>query len=232
MSSRHVPSAALSQKLWALLPRGGSLPDDIWRRRHMGIVVILWAHVPGIIVFALSGGHSFDHAVVETFPVALMAVAATFLSYQRMISTIAAAFGLLTSSAVLVHLSGGVIELHFHFFVMVGVVVLYQEWIPFLAAIGYVVLHHGIAGALDPGSVYNHPAAIANPWKWAAIHGLFILGMSVAGIAAWRLNEQAAQLRELGCEFAQGFLFARPQPADAITALLQSEARRPQTAGR
>mgnify|MGYP003296095262 CR=1 FL=1 len=32
-------------------------------------------------------------------------------------------------------------------------------------------------GVLDPASVYNHPAAVAHPWKWASIHGGFILGM-------------------------------------------------------
>jgi len=97
--------------------------------------------------------------------------------------------GLLTCSAILVHLSGGYIEAHFHFFVMVAVVVLYQEWMPFLAAVAYVVLHHGIAGTLAPESVFNHPAAQAHPEQWAFIHGGFILAICCAGIAAWRLNE-------------------------------------------
>ena len=35
------------------------------------------------------------------------------------------------ASALLVHLSGGRIELHFHFFVMMSVIVLYQDWLPF-----------------------------------------------------------------------------------------------------
>ena len=107
----------------------------------------------------------------------------------RRVSTVLTAVGLLTCSAVLVHLSGGVIEMHFHYFVMVGVITLYQDWWPFLIAIGYVVLQHGLAGAIDPNAVYNHPDAIEHPWQWAAIHGLFILGMSSAGIASWRLNE-------------------------------------------
>src|SRR5712691_11452750 len=50
------------------------------------------------------------------------------------------AFGLIASSAILVHLSGGYIELHFHFFVMVGLLALYQEWVPFLLAIAFVLL--------------------------------------------------------------------------------------------
>ena len=58
--------------------------------------------------------------------------------------------GLLTCSATLVHLSGGVIEMHFHYFVMVGVITLYQDWWPFLIAISYVVFQHGAGGVRRP----------------------------------------------------------------------------------
>jgi GAF domain-containing protein/anti-sigma regulatory factor (Ser/Thr protein kinase) len=102
---------------------------------------------------------------------------------------VAASLGLLSSSAVLVHLSGGLIEMHFHFFVMVVVVSLYQDWLPFLTAVGYVFVHHGLLGALDPGSVFNHPAATSHPWKWAGVHALFITGISIASLVNWRLNE-------------------------------------------
>ncbi|MEV0135392.1 EAL domain-containing protein [Dactylosporangium sp. NPDC050688] len=36
-------------------------------------------------------------------------------------------------------------------------------------------------------------------------------------------DQQAAALRELDCGFALGFLFARPMPADALTALLATQ---------
>lgn len=58
--------------------------------------------------------------------------------------------GLITASAVLVHLSGGYIELHFHFFVMLIIIALYQEWLPFLLAIAYVAVHHRLLGTLAP----------------------------------------------------------------------------------
>ena len=95
-----------------------------------------------------------------------MAAAAWFAASERFTMTqrvVAASFGLITCSAILVHLWTGYIEAHFHFFVMVGVLTLYQAWVPFLVAIGYVVLHHGIVGVLAPASVYNHPGAIAQP---------------------------------------------------------------------
>src|SRR5581483_7119734 len=76
-------------------------------------------------------------------------------------------------------------------FVMVVVIALYQDWAPFLIAIGFVVVEHGIMGVLNPSAVYNHPDAWAQPWKWALIHGVFVLGASAASIVNWRLNENA-----------------------------------------
>jgi signal transduction histidine kinase len=175
--------------LWRHLPRGGSLPEDVWRQRHRGILVLLWLHVPAILVIAIAQDVGSAHAAFETGIVAAFATLATASREHRRLSTLIAVVGLLTCSAVLVHLSHGLIEMHFHYFVMVGVVTLYQDWQPFLLAIGYVVVQHGLAGAVSPESVYNHPEAVSQPWKWATIHGLFILGMSAAGIITWRLNE-------------------------------------------
>jgi diguanylate cyclase (GGDEF)-like protein/PAS domain S-box-containing protein len=177
------------RRLGQQLPKGGALPYEVWVRRHRGILALLWLHVPVLFAFSLSQHQSLEHSFTEAMTVGVLAVLALAFRENRRVSTVLTAVGLLTCSAVLVHLSHGVIEMHFHYFVMVGVVVLYQDWWPFLIAIGYVVLQHGVAGALSPGSVYNHQAAIDHPWRWAGVHGLFILGMSAAGIASWRLNE-------------------------------------------
>lgn len=132
------------------LPKGHSLPEDAWRVRHRTAV----AEAGIIAVFAAVGWGS------------------TGPGRRRQFSSAVIAVGLVVSSAVLVHLSGGIIEMHFHFFVMVGILTLYQDWVPFLLAVGFVVAHHGLAGALVPGKVYNHPDAVAHPFKWALIHGL------------------------------------------------------------
>lgn len=180
---------SVNHRLRTWLPTGGTLPEEVWRARHRGILLLLWLHVPALLVFALLKGESLPHSGVEASAVAFPAMAAVLAHRNRRVSTVFASLGLVTASAVLVHLSGGTIEAHFHFFIMVGVVVLYQDWWPFAVAIAFVTLHHGIAGALAPLEVYNHPAAIEHPWRWATIHGLAILGMSAAGIVNWRLNE-------------------------------------------
>jgi diguanylate cyclase (GGDEF)-like protein len=102
-----------------------------------------------------------------------------------------ATFGLLTASAVLVHLSGGLIEFHFHFFVMLFVITLYQDWATFLLAVAYVGVDHGVVGLLAPQAVYNHAEAWRSPLKWAGVHALFVAGAGVAAVANWRLTEKA-----------------------------------------
>src|SRR5215208_5174262 len=149
--------------VWQWLPKGQLLPEHIWRRRHAAIVWLLWLHVPALFAFGVFQGQTVPHMLQEC---GLIAAAAWFAASERFSMTqrvVAASFGLITCSAILVHLWTGYIEAHFHFFVMVGV--------------------------LAPASVYNHPGAIANPWKWALIHGGFVLAASVAHIVAWRTNE-------------------------------------------
>jgi light-regulated signal transduction histidine kinase (bacteriophytochrome) len=102
---------------------------------------------------------------------------------------------------VLIHLSGGVIELHFHFFVVVVALTLYEDWLPFLLAAAYVALHHGVLGTLSPETVYNHPDAQQHPVRWALIHAGFIAAAGVAAVAAWRLNEDVRD--ELGLAVAR-----------------------------
>jgi diguanylate cyclase (GGDEF)-like protein len=171
------------------LPSGRGLPEAAWRRRHTGVTLLLWLHVPAIGTFGLLTNVGLPHALAEAFLVAIPAMVASWSMLPRTSRSVAASVGLLVASAVLVHLSGGLVEMHFHFFVMLGVIALYQSWIPFLAAISFTVLHHAIAGIVDPNSVFNHPDARANPILWATIHGAFVLAGSAVNITTWRLVE-------------------------------------------
>ena len=181
-----------ADRVRALLPTGHLLPEDAWRSRHRFVVTVLWLHALGLPLFGLLAGQDAFHSVVEGGAVALAAILASPERFDRVFRASVATVGLVSSSAVVVHFSGGFIEAHFHFFVMLGLITMYQSWIPFLLAIGYVVVHHGVVGMLAPAAVYNHPDAVANPWKWAAIHAAFVLGASAAYIAAWRMTEHQA----------------------------------------
>lgn len=180
---------SLKRRIVSALPRGRTLPDAVWERRHHALVVLLWLHVVGLTLFAWLRGYSFQHGLLHGGALVAFAVLASACKEKHRAAAVSVSLGLITSSAVLVHGWGGVIEGHFHFFVMIALLALYEDWLPFLVAAAYVVLHHGVAGAIDPNAVYNHPGAQAHPWKWAAIHGGFVLAAGIASVVTWRLNE-------------------------------------------
>jgi signal transduction histidine kinase len=176
-------------RIRGLLPRGRTLPEAAWLRRHRALLALLWLHVPIVLTYGLASDVSTWHALAETAPIAILAGAATLASAHRKVAMTLVSLGLLTASGVLIHLSGGFIELHFHFFVVVVALTLYEDWIPFLVAVAYVALHHGVMGTIDPDGVYNHIEAQQHPWRWALIHAGFILAAAAAAVVAWRLNE-------------------------------------------
>ncbi|MGY1669182.1 putative bifunctional diguanylate cyclase/phosphodiesterase [Geodermatophilus sp. SYSU D00710] len=181
---------AALDRLGRHLPEGRLLPDEVWRRRHAVLLRLAAVQALAIGVLALARGWP---------PLAAMgaaAVAAYPLSFSllpgagRTLRSAGTTASLLAAAVLLVHVFDGLTEAHFAFFVLVGLVSLYQDWIPFGLALAVVVLHHGVVGTLFPHSVFDHDAALRDPWVWAAVHGGFVLAASLANLASWRLNER------------------------------------------
>lgn len=203
-----ISFASAFRKRW--LPEGRSLPYESWFRRHKAISAILWAHVAGTLAFGLARRQTFTHVSVDTLLVLQFAVLASWPRASQRTRTLSATVGLLTASAVLVHLAHGSTEMHFHFFVMIGVITLYQDWLPFLVGIAYVAIHHGVMGTLDAHGVFGQSAAWNNPWKWAAIHAMFILAASAAHIAGWSFTEyERKRAEEFGSKLVERNLLHR-----------------------
>jgi diguanylate cyclase (GGDEF)-like protein len=165
------------------------LPAENWRRRHLALSLVLLWHFPVILGFGLAQGYPVRHSLVDAVAPLFFGVVAFVPRTSRGLRSMSVATGLISCSVVLVHLSHGLIEMHFHFFVMVALLTLYQDWKPFLVAIGLTVVEHGLTGVLAPKSVYNHPDAWAHPWRWAFIHGAFVVAASAASITAWAMAE-------------------------------------------
>jgi signal transduction histidine kinase len=172
-----------------VLPRGHTLPPEELRRRHRALLVLLWLHVLAVPVWGVVRGFGVGHSLVEAGAIAVCAAAATLVGARPRAGAALVSLGLLTASAVVVHLSDGAIEAHFHFVVVIVLLTLYEDWMAFLLAVAFVALHHGVGGALDPHAVFNHPDAEAHPWRWALIHAGAIGAAASGAIAAWRLNE-------------------------------------------
>jgi methyl-accepting chemotaxis protein len=192
-----APQTGFKARILGMLPRGMELPEAMWETRHRGIVKVLWLHVPIIAVYALAMGYGPVHAALEIVPLATAAVWASQAGMSRSLRSSIAAVGLLTASALLIHVSGGLIEMHFHFFVVLPIVALYADWRPFAVSIVFVVLHHSTVTVLMPKAVFAHEAAQQMPLLWAGIHAVFVVAASIALLANWKLAEaQSDELAE------------------------------------
>lgn len=185
-----TPTLNWSAQLRAWLPQGREIPQDIWDSRHRAILLFIFAHAVGLAVFGLVQGWGPIFAVGEGALIAGLGLLAAWGRLGRRFRSSVAALACVSTSAVLVQFWGGFIEGHFHFFVVVALIALYQDWWPFLLSIVYVAVDHGVAGTLAPEWVYNHPAAIAHPWTWALIHAFLVLAEVVVLLVAWKAAEQ------------------------------------------
>ena len=181
MTLRSARDQALS---W--LPRGALLPEAEWRWRHAAVCVVLAVHLPVLSVWALLAGPPGElwHVLL---PLAALLAASGARALGRTARSFTAALGLLTCSAVVVHLSGPGNEGHFHFFTTVAVIALYQDWAVYALAVAFVLLHHGVVVAPSGGE----------SWVWALTHAAYVLAESAVLVLFWRANElsRAAEAR-------------------------------------
>ena len=82
-------------------------------------------------------------------------------------ASVAVTAGLVWCSTALVGITGGSIEAHFHFFIIIGFIALYQDWVPFLLNVLFTVISHGVGSMWLRTLMFNHPAAQENPWLWS-----------------------------------------------------------------
>ncbi len=178
------------ERLVGALPRGGTLTLEAWRGRHRLLVWALLLHVPVLGVMGLLTAEPVAHLTAELVPlVGLVLVASRARSIP--VRSGAVAIGLLASSAMLIHLSGGVTEAHFHFFVVLPLVALYQAWLPLLLAIGFVVVHHVSMTFAAPELLFNTEVAQRLPLVFTLVHAVFVLMAVAVLVAFWKFAEDA-----------------------------------------
>ena len=181
----------------ANMPDGTEIPDETFTRRHRGILAFTAVLLP--IIFAISrlqGVQSVTgaelpaiplvHSVVGTGLVVGFLAVAALPQVPRRIRSSLAAVGFMICGSVLAYFTGGFIEAHFLYFVGVGVVALYEDWVPFGITIGYVAAQHSVFGLIEWFMVYNHPAAMANPVVWGGIHALGVLLLATTITFLWQ----------------------------------------------
>ena len=138
----------------------GGIAAALWiaPRTWVGATSVLHLHVP-VAVFL--GG------MISVLPVML-----TFLRPGTALTRHTVAAAQMLMSALLIHLSGGRIETHFHVFVSLAFLALYRDPSVLVTATVVVAADHLLRGIYWPVSVYG--VASASPWR-AAEHASWML---------------------------------------------------------
>jgi len=155
---------------------------------------ILWGHaVAALAVVLLFGKHPLWQALVGG---ALLSGVATvtypFFAGTRRYRLVVAAL-LMLYAALLIHLSGGLIEMHFQIFVALAFLIIYYDWLPIVLAAGLIAVHHVLFNAFWPYSVYKDGPS----WTITFVHAFFVVLQTAAGVLiAQRIRTSALALAQ------------------------------------
>jgi diguanylate cyclase (GGDEF)-like protein/PAS domain S-box-containing protein len=190
----------------AFLPRV-RLSEEAFRTRHRALRWVLWAQFPLIaLVMASSGTSAASHhtmpgmvgvdgggvVTVTTLGLVACALASLVVRPPRAAAAVVS-LGLLLAAALMTAVSGGRTELHFAFFLVVGLVSLYQDWLPLALAFVLVVVHHLAMGLHDPTLLFSDADAKRDWLGLTALHAGFIFGSCVIQVVYWRFAARAQE---------------------------------------
>ena len=118
----------------------------------------------------------------------------------------AVAVGQMLMSALLIHITGGRIETHFHVFGSLAFLSFYRDWKVLVSGTVIVAVDHFVRGVWYPQSVFGVLAA--SPWRWVEHAGWVVFEDAfLAASCIWSLREmraiaeREARLRALGRGF-------------------------------
>jgi diguanylate cyclase (GGDEF)-like protein/PAS domain S-box-containing protein len=197
------------RRLRELMPTGGGLRDEDWNGRHR---LLTWTMIGSSILLTAVGivRNQLDvEWLVSVTLIFLCTMGALFLPPRRLPSS-AVAIGLTVVCADLVMMYDGLTEAHFSFFIAVGALALYRDWLPFGAFLTCTVAHHALMGVLMAHRTYDHEGAYHNPWLWAVVHGVAVLLCAATQVVAWKLTEveesrAGADLTQAEAQFSAAF---------------------------
>jgi methyl-accepting chemotaxis protein len=163
------------------------LSDQAYRSRHRALRVVLWLQLPLLGLFALLESNDtgtgmadmpgMDHGtaagqfLTEVMAALLPVCALASLAIRsRRGGAGVVSFGLLLSAALLVAIGGGLTDLHFAYFLVVGLISLYQDWLWLVLAVVLVSGQHLVMGLVAPAMIYSAPGAGHNLVGFALLH--------------------------------------------------------------
>jgi Methyl-accepting chemotaxis protein len=128
-------------------------------------------HIPVFLGMAWMNGHSF----IGTIALALLILAGPAVAYAFKVSNALLpnllAFSGMCFSGLLIHLGNGMIEMHFHVFIMLAIMIVFALQTPVLTAVVTIAVHHLAFFFFLPDSVFNYKASLGI----VLLHAVFVV---------------------------------------------------------
>lgn len=163
-------------------------------------------------------------AVLLGGAITALPVALTLLQPGKCFTRHVVAVGQVLMSALLIHLTGGRIETHFHVFGSLAILAFYRDWRVLISATIVVAADHFVRGVYLPQSVYG--VVSADGWRWVEHAGwvvfedTFLILSCIQSLREMRgIADRQAQL-EAAKEAAQASAEAAEQANEAKSAFL------------
>ncbi|MEO5819239.1 MAG: HAMP domain-containing sensor histidine kinase [Vicinamibacteraceae bacterium] len=158
--------------------------QDIYRRTDRTFAKLMLLQWVAGIVFALwvsplawTGSDSRTHihvyaAVILGGLISALPIALAILHPGAVVTRYTIATAQMLMSALLIHLTGGRIETHFHVFGSLAFLAFYRDWRVLVPATGVVAADHALRGLFWPQSVYG--LLTVSSWRWVE-HAAWVL---------------------------------------------------------
>lgn len=184
----------------------------------------LWVLSANLLLAAFAGvmfGSNFPVAVAIGGALLAIPLVLHWLGTRDLFVSCIQAVSAMGFSALLIHLGNGMIEMHFHIFVMLALMILYASPAPILAAAGAICVHHVLFFFVAPTSLLNHHC---QDFGVVLIHaGFVVLETLPCCYIAVRLNRyvRAEQLATGELKGSSGGMTARAREVGEMSALVE-----------
>ena len=188
--------------------------QDICKRTdHMFAVLMALQWIAGIAAaywispLAWAGGTSRIHlhiwaALILGGAISSLPILLAVIQPGRVSTRYTIAVGQMLTGALLIHLTGGRIETHFHVFGSLAFLSFYRDWRVLVPATVIVALDHFLRGIFWPQSVYG--VLTASEWRWIEHAGWVLFEDTFLLIAIkrsvsemWGIAERTAEIERL-----------------------------------
>ena len=173
-SSETAQPAAALRLVDAAAEPGDTLLHTGYRAADRLLRRLLLAHL--LLIFALAPLRgTWTEALLWGVPVIGVGWFIAWRWEGRLVARFSIAAALLTVSALIIHQSGGMIEMHFHIFAILAFLLLYRDWRVPVAGAVVVAAHHALFNALQVAGtgvmVFQHHTG----WGIVAVHAAWVV---------------------------------------------------------